>query len=77
MDAAILNKINELLRCENEDIELGLVLPAEGANAAMDMLFQQGLIWELLKEYAQDYPYLLKGIKAIQTNQPHARIKDL
>ena len=77
MDATILNKINELLRYENEDIELGLVLPAEGANAAMDMLFQQGLIWELLKEYAQDYPYLLKGIKAIQTNQPHARIKDL
>jgi hypothetical protein len=77
MDATVLNRINEIFGYENEDIELGLILPAEGANTAMDILFQEGLIWELLKEYAQDHPYLLKGIKAVQTNQPHARIKDL
>lgn len=77
MDTTTMDKIDEILKYDNEDIELGLVLPAEGANAAMDALFQKGLIWELLKEYAQNYPCLLKGIEAIQTNQPHARINDL
>ena len=77
MNETMLKELNDILASQDEDIDMGFVLPSEGANAALDRIYQEGLIWEILKEYAKDYPALLKGIKAIQTNQPSARIKDL